>query len=407
MIYKLRQKFIKICILSLVAVLTVLFLSVFAVTSIQTNRSLDRIADLLSSNDGRFPDWKKMDDKPNPPAMPEGLTVETPFTTRFFTVRFDNGGTLLSADMGSIAGVSTEEAVAYARKAIHGSDQRGWIADYRYKAYNTNSGQTVLFISGAEAKLSNRRFMLSTVSVFIVCSVVVIALVVITSQRAVKPVAESYEKQKQFVTDANHELKTPLTLIRTNLDIMESEIGENEWLSDIRVETKVMTELVDRLISLARMDEDGAMPEKDPFSLSDAVLDTVSAFSSHIESSQKTLLVAIQKAVVFYGNEGAIRQLVSVLMDNAVKYCDEGGTISVALRGGKHPVLTVDNSYAEVTQLSLDRVFDRFYRADRARTHGSGFGIGLSIAKEIAQKHHGQIRALKLNNGMIRFQVDL
>ncbi len=407
MIYKLRRKFIKICLMAFSVVFVVLFLSIYILTTIQTNNSLDMLADVLSSNDGRFPEWNNFDNRPNRPMIPDGMNIETPFTTRFFTVRFTDDGRVLSADTASIASVSSEEAIEYAQDAIDNSDERGWIGDFRYKVYNTDRGQAVIFINGLDAKQSNRGFMLASSMVFMASSIVIIALVIFISRRAVKPIAESYEKQKQFITDANHELKTPLTLIRTNLDIMESEIGQNEWLSDIREESQTMTELVGQLVTLARMDEDSVKIEKETFSISEAMLDTVSTFAPHIEKVQKKLLTNIPDNLDCFGNEGAIRQLISILMDNAVKYCDPNGAIGVALYGGKHPIIIVDNSYAAIDTVPLDKLFDRFYRADKARTYGSGFGVGLSIAKGIVEKHGGTIRAINLGNNTIRFQVNL
>ena len=168
-----------------------------------------------------------------------------------------------------------------------------------------------------------------------------------------------------------------------------------------------MTELVNRLVTLARMDEDETELEKELFSLSNAILDTVSAFASSIESNNKKLLLNIPDNISFYGNEGAIRQLMSFLLDNAVKYCDDGGTIGVALFNEKHPIIVVDNSYNAVNNVPLNKLFDRFYRTDKARTYGGGFGVGLSIAKGIVEKHHGTIRAINLGNNIIRFQVNL
>ncbi|WP_040196746.1 sensor histidine kinase [Candidatus Soleaferrea massiliensis] len=408
MIYKLRKKFIRICILSFIAVFVVLFISIFLVTTVQTNQSLDMLADIVSSNDGTFPEWNEFSNAPNPPPIPNGLNIESPFTTRFFTVRFDRNGNVLSVDVQAIASVSQDEAIVYAEKALEHPKERGWVGDFRYKRYDTAAGQAVVFINGLNTKQSNQQFMLAASLVFAASSIVIIILVILISRKAVKPVAESYEKQKQFITDANHELKTPLTLIRTNLDIMEAEIGANEWLTDIREEAKIMTGLVNRLVSLARMDEDNTKLSKEPFSLSEAVLDTVSAFTQHINTQHKELLTDIPDDINYHGNEAAIRQLISILMDNAVKYCDPGGVIRVTLRGGKYPTILVDNSYTVAGSMELDRLFDRFYRADKARTYGGGFGIGLSIAKAIAEKHHGgEIRAFSLGDDMIRFQVSL
>ncbi len=407
MIYHLRKKFISICILSFIAVFMVVFVLIYLITTIQTNESLDMHADIISQNDGKFPDFNEIRPGGNRPMPPEGFNRESPFTTRYFTVKFDKRTDTVFADTRQIASVSEEEAEIYAAEALKAGTERGWCDDYRYKIYDTETDTSIVFVSGIAAKENNRNFMLGTLSVFALCSVVIIILIIFISKRAVKPAAESYEKQKQFITNANHELKTPLTLIRTNLDILESEVGENEWLSDIRDETLLMSELVNRMVSLARMDEDGTKLEMKEFSLSDAVADTVSSFAHSVESKGKHLTVNIGSPSSYVGDEASLRQVVSILMDNALKYCDNGGEIRVSLAGDKHPILTVENSYAAVSGLELERLFDRFYRADKARTYGTGFGIGLSMAKAIVEKHHGSISVYNIENNKIGFRVKL
>ncbi len=407
MIYRLRKKFISICILSFIAVFMVVFALIFLITTIQTNQSLDMHADIISQNDGKFPDFNEIRPGTNRPMPPEGFNRESPFTTRYFTVKFDKRTDTVFADTRQIASVSEEEAKAYAAEALIAGNARGWCDDYRYKIYDTENGTSIVFVSGIAAKENNRNFMLGTLSVFALCSVVIIVLIIFISKRAIKPVAESYEKQKQFITNANHELKTPLTLIRTNLDILESEVGQNEWLSDIRDETLMMSELVNRLVSLARMDEDGTKLEMKEFSISDAVADTVSSFVPSAQSSGKQMTVNITSPSSYVGDEAGIRQVVSILMDNALKYCDMGGEIKVTLTGDRRPTLTVENTYAAVGNIELNRLFDRFYRADKARTFGTGFGIGLSMAKAIVEKHHGSISAYNIENNKIGFRIKL
>ncbi len=313
--------------------------------------------------------------------------------------------TVSGAADASSATVTGEEAAGYAREALEKGRERGWIGDFRYKVYETEKGTAVVFVSGKDAAANTRRFFFAATAVFIAGSLVVLLLVILISKRAVRPAAESYEKQKQFITNANHELKTPLTLIRTNLDILESEAGASEWLDDIRDETRLMTDLVDRLVTLARMDEESDKLEMRSFDLSDACSETILAFSSSISGRGNTLTVQIPPGVPYTGNEASIRQLVSILMDNAVKYCDPGGTICAVLQAGKHPVLTIDNTYSAVRHLELSHLFDRFYRSDRARTSGNGFGVGLSIAKAITEKHHSEISVQNVRNHIIRFQV--
>ncbi len=407
MIYHLRRKFISICILSFIAVFMVVFALIFLITTIQTSQSLDMHADIISQNDGKFPDFNEIRPGGNRPIPPKGFNRESPFTTRYFTVRFDKRTDTVFADTRQIASVSEEEAEIYAAEALRAGTERGWCDDYRYNIYDTENGTSIVFVSGIAAKENNRNFMLGTLSVFALCSVVIIVLIIFISKRAVKPTAESYEKQKQFITNANHELKTPLTLIRTNLDILESEVGQNEWLSDIRDETMLMSELVNRLVSLARMDEDGTKLETKEFSISDAVADTVSSFVSSAQSSGKQMTVNIASPSSYVGDEAGIRQVVSILMDNALKYCDNGGEIKVTLIGDRHPTLCVENTYTAVGNVELNRLFDRFYRADKARTYGTGFGIGLSMAKAIVEKHHGSISVYNIENNKIGFRVKL
>ena len=407
MIDRLRRKFIRICMLSFAAVFLILFAAIYLATEVQTSARLDTLADLVSENDGIFPDFEQFGPEEGQTLPPDGVNQESPFTTRFFTVRFDRDGTPVSVDIRAIASVSGEEAQAYAAAALEKGTERGWIEDFRYKVYSTPEGAAVVFINGADTRALNRRFLMAASSVFVAGSVVVLLLVMLISRQAVKPAMESYRKQRQFVTDASHELKTPLTLIRTNLDIMESEDGPNEWLSDIREETGTMTELVNRLVTLSRMDEDQSALETARFSLSEAVNETAAAFAGAAREREAALTLDVPPEVFCTGDEAAVRQLISILMDNAVKYCDRGGTIRVGLSGGRRAVLTVDNSYAAVDSVELDRLFDRFYRADRARTYGSGFGIGLSIAKAIVEKHRGEISVSGLDGRAIRFRVKL
>lgn len=407
MIHRLRKKFIRICMLSFLAAFLTLFGAMYLITALQTDASLDTLADIVSGNDGRFPDFEEFDGEEGQGFRPEGITQESPFTTRFFTVRFGADGQISTVDTRSIASVTQEQAVRYAAAALEQGRERGWEGEFRYKVYTTDDGAAVVFINGTEARAVNQRFILSASAVFLGGSLVVLLLVVLFSKRAVRPAAESYEKQKQFITDANHELKTPLTLIRTNLDILEAERGPSEWLTDIREETELMTQLVGRLVALTRMDEAETRLDMRPFRLSETVAETVSAFAPAAAKSGRELTADIAPDVMYTGDEAAIRQLTAILLDNAVKYCDPGGAIRAALTGGRHPVLTVDNSYQAVGGVELGRLFDRFYRGDRARTYGGGFGIGLSIAKAVVEKHRGEITALSLDGRGIRFRVRL
>ncbi len=407
MIEKLRKKFIGICIISFSSVFMLVFGAIFLITVLQTNKMLDKYTDIISENNGKFPEFDEIRQNGEKPPLPEGFNKESPFTTRYFTVKFNKLGDPLFADTKQIAGVDENEAKEYAKEALKEDCERGWIGDYRYKVYEGDIGKTVIFVSGENAKESNRNFLLSVLSVFVACSILIIVLIVLISRRAVKPAVESYEKQKQFVTNASHELKTPLTLIRTNIDILEGDIGKSEWLSDIREETIIMSELVNKMVSLARIDEEATKLDLSEFNLSNLLIEVATAFNSAAIRSGKVLTVNIEETVIYHGDEGGIRDVISILLDNAIKYCDSGGNIKLSLTGGKHPTFEAENDFSAVESLELSRLFDRFYRADKARTSGTGFGIGLSMAKAIVEKHGGEISVHNIENKKIKFKIKL
>ena len=170
---------------------------------------------------------------------------------------FDKQGEVARTNTESIYSITEEAAVEYAESVLDDKDARGWIDNYRYKVFATEKGYVVVFVDGSMTRSSLMQSMTIAGFVLLGCAALVLILIFLLSKKAVKPIAESYEKQKQFITDANHELKTPLTLILANLDIAEAELGKNEWLDDIRSEGHRMTELVGQLVALSRMDEEG------------------------------------------------------------------------------------------------------------------------------------------------------
>lgn len=410
MIWRLRKKFIKIASLCFVGVFLVLFLAILIVSNFQTNATMDELTDLIAKNDGRIPAPGKQHPSGQFPHRLDGINPETPFSTRFFTVTLRSEGgkeTFLSANMTSIASVTADEAKQFARAALASGRERGWVSHYRYKVVNDGEKTTVVFVDGITQRSAAGNFLYISLLVFLGGSLFTLLLIVLISKKAVRPAAESYEKQKQFITDANHELKTPLTLILTNLDIAEEELGKNEWLDDIRAESEQMSRLVKQLVNLTRMDEETTALTLHPFALSETVAESAAIFRASAEKKGLAYTALIAPDVTFTGDEDAIRQLLAILLDNAVKYCDAGGDIALALKGKHKPIITVENSFADVGKTALDRLFDRFYRADKARTHGEGFGIGLSIAAAIAEKHHADLSVQNIGGDRIRFTLKL
>ena len=386
MIYHLQKKVIRICGISVFLVFSAIFALIFSIGKNQLNQAMDALTDRISENNGIFPEFEGDGPFPKMGKMPDFMTEETPFATRFFTVCFDEKGNIAKADIEFVSSVTETLAGEYGAEAYRRGKERGWMENYRYKMYEGELGKTVVFVDGSMSRFMFQRVLLAAGIVLVVSMVIIWLAAVVFSRRAVKPMAESFEKQKQFITDANHELKTPLTLILTNLDILEAEVGKNEWLSDIRSEGERMNALVNQLVLLARMDEDRSNLDCRMFSLSDMVKEAVSEFQMMAEYRGKQLTARIAPGIRYRGDETSIHRVIWILLDNAVKYCDKAGRIHVVLEERKHPVLYVENTYANVENIRLERLFDRFYREDKARTSPGGFGIGLAIAKAIVNE---------------------
>ena len=408
MIAGLQKKFILISAASTLAVFSIIFLLLVLFSWDQMEKTMDTLTDAIVSNDGVFPDFEPDDHRGPSQRLPYGeiITEETQFSTRFFTVWLDGEKQILRINMDAVSSISRDDVKEYVQKALKGGRERGWVSDYRYRILETGQGATVVFVNGSMNWAVTTRLLVTAFLVLLGSALLILLLTVLLSKRVVRPVAESYEKQKQFITDANHELKTPLTLILSNLDIVEAELGQNEWLDDIRSEGERMGLMINQLVALSRMDESQAHMVRSAFDLSAAVEDTVSEFQPLAAERGKKLQTSIEPGIRYEGDEGLIRRLASILMDNAVKYCDEGGEIRVEVCQHRHPVLIVENTYAQVDQLELDRLFDRFYRADKARTFSGSFGVGLSIAQSIVRSHRGSIHAYRKGN-TIGFRAEL
>ena len=412
MIYRLQKRFILICTVSVLLVITLVFGVILALNITSMNKNMDILADRVSEGGGRFPG--SMTEKPHPDKEPprndaefEFITPETPFSTRHFTVFFDKNGEVSKTNTESIYSITDSIAVEYAENVLEEGKERGWISSYRYKIFSNGEELGVVFVDGSTSRSALMQSVTIAGFVLLGCAALVLILIFLLSKRAVKPIAESYDKQKQFITDANHELKTPLTLILANLDIAEAELGENEWLEDIRAEGHRMTELVNQLVALTRMDEEGGKLNCTEVPFGKLVEETVAEFEPLAKAREKSLVADLEEDVTCMGDDVLLRRLIGILMDNAIKYCDAGGEISVFLRKGRRTVLAVENTYSSVGELELNRLFDRFYRADKARKFTGGYGIGLSMAKAIVEKHKGEITAYKKDEIHVGFKIVL
>lgn len=402
MIAELQRKFIRISVLSILTVFTLIFLALAHFSTVQVKRTLDVLTRTVA-NAGSLEELAEQAG----PAQGALYGGDSAFrlTTRTFLIWLDEEENLLRLDNG-MPGVTESRAEELAREAAEEGRDKGWVSDYRYRRIAGEGETLYVFVDGSLNRSVSNRLLFTAFLVLLGSAVLILALTVLFSKRVVRPVADSYEKQKQFITDANHELKTPLTLILSNLDIVESELGKNEWLDDIRSEGERMGLLINQMVTLSRMDESENQLLSARFDLTNVVTDAVAEFQPLADERGLSLWVKLEPGLQYQGDKELIHRLVAILMDNAVKYCDPDGTIRVELFRRRHPVLLVENDYAAVDSLQLDRLFDRFYRADKARTFSGSFGVGLSIARSILRSHHGSISAYR-REGIIGFRADL
>ncbi len=398
MIRKLRIKLILASMLSLLLVLAV----ILGIAGVLNYRKIisdaDSILAILQENDGSFPSWThtagtavSADTRPKEDRR---FSPELPYESRYFSVFLDENGSVLAVNTGKIAAVDTATAIDYAQTVFRAGLSRGFSDDYRFISYTVGTETHMIFLDYGREMSSFRTFLFTSVCVSTGGLLAVLLLLIFLSGRIVKPFSQSYEKQKQFITDAGHELKTPLTIIDADTEVLAMDIGENEWLHDIQNQTKRLAQLTNDLILLSRMEEQ-PQTEQIEFPVSDLVEEAAAAFQALAKTQGKQLSCHIQPMLSMVGDEKAIRQLVSILLDNAIKYSDSGGRIELTLEKQKNMIrLSVFNTARSVPRESLPRLFDRFYRTDQSRnSRTGGYGLGLSIASAVVSAHKGKIWA--------------
>ena len=311
-----------------------------------------------------------------------------------FVVHGD-GTTVTDVEMDRIAAVSETEAADFYVQALQQEREYGFCGDYRYRAVENGDDTTVVFLNFEPDRRTALNTLLISATVAVVAYLAVFLLVYLLSKRAIRPMLRSAEQQKQFLTDAGHELKTPLTIISTSADVLDAELPNNEWVASIRRQAGRMSGLIANLITLSRMEEETPF-QNDAFVLSEAVWDVAEQYRAVAETRQRRLALEIAVGVEIRGDAAAIQQMLSLLLDNAVRYANEGTTIALRLYVLRDIILEVENGCTLPEDLDPERLFDRFYRVDttRSRTTG-GSGIGLSVARAIVEHHGGTLTAAR------------
>lgn len=325
----------------------------------------------------------------------EGMTAESPFDTRYFTVTLVDGQ-VVDVNTARIAAVGAKRAARIATELDSKGLTSGFSGNYRYTVAAQGEKTTYVFVDCSRELASFHSFLSASVAISCIGWLAVLAIVTVASGAVIRPMVESYSKQKRFITDASHEIKTPLAVIDAANEVQEIESGESEWTQSIHEQVARLTALTERLIFLARMDEGSAGFTMTSIDLSEAVDKAAAPFKSVAVSRGKWLSTSIASGVRAHADAAAVAQVVELLLDNATRYASEDTVIELSLRAVSHSKgkgaaeLVVSNAVDELLEGDLDRLFDRFYRADVSRSSKTGgSGVGLSVVRAIAEAHGG------------------
>lgn len=409
---KLRLKMIGIVFASVVAAFMVMTIILVMCFGAYRNRQADQITAMISENNGTVPQLKdyKQQQK-NSQAFERyfnNYNEDSSYRTRFFRIFLDEDKKVTNVNMDHIAAVDEKRAVRMTKMAMLRRGKVGLVGSYRYrKEYKDGQVRSIIFLDCKENQSFYHLAVTITITVSTLLTCLITVIFAIASKRAVRPFEINSNRQKQFITDASHELKTPLAIISANAEVLQYKGDGNEWTQNIIDQTKHMGKLINQLLVLAKLDEVQEKSEKQEADLKLLLEETIEPFEEVATQKKVTLKLHLEEGVTIRVNREQIAQLVSILTENAAKYVNDGGKIVWRLTKTQHGAVLVVKNTTEKELPDTKRMFDRFYRSDSSRSSKTGGqGIGLSIAKKIVDSHKGSITA-KAGDGMVTFRVSL
>ena len=407
MFRKLQRRFLWGSALVLFLVIVVVISIIFWITTNTVTRQSEVFIERILENDGRMPDRGEF--APQQKTF-LALNDESIREIRFVSVLISEGSNQIISKM--IAVLSDDEVIGLAKKAMESGADSGQlgrigprIMHYGRKILEDDSALVVIADSTSRYSLTRLIVTYMAVLWFAVLVLFMIAMSR-TSRKLVKPFIENDERQKRFITNASHELKTPLAVIAANNELTEAISGKNKWTESTARQIERLQLLIENLVALTRLDE---MEEKvmEDVDLTATMIEAADPFRSIIESSGRKYEFQIEQNIHVNGEKRTLQQITSILMDNATKYCDEGGTVTIRLtRKGKGAQLSVSNTYAKGKMVDTSRFFERFYREDESHSSAKpGFGIGLSMAREMSERMNGKLN-ISYSGDQITFSVE-
>ena len=409
MFRRLKIRFILLASAAIVCILLTMIAVLNSVRFLQTNGEIQAVLNILSANNGDFPSVEETAES----LQNDRITIDTIYQYRYFSVVYNEDKTLYSSNLDHLSNLSKEQALSYANKAIKDSRNSGVfrVGSQFYSYQITQDSKTkryLLVVLDSTNYLESRNdFFWLSIQLCFYSFIFFVLVVSGFSNFAIRPYIKNYENQKRFITNAGHELKTPLAIISANTELQELMTGENEWTESTKDQVKRLSNLINQMVVLARLEEQPDVTLVD-VNFSEVVKKVAGNFKSVIEKAGKKYEIKLQEDIHVKATEDELYELVSILIDNACKYCDEDGQIFVTLtkaKRGKRARLTVANSYADGKNVDYSRFFDRFYREDESHNQKQlGYGIGLSMAESLVRIFKGRIW-VSYKKGLIGFTV--
>lgn len=409
MFRKLKIRFILLASAAIVCILLTMIAVLNSVRFLQTNGEIQAVLNILSANNGDFPSVEETAES----LQNDRITIDTIYQYRYFSVVYNEDKTLYSSNLDHLSNLSKEQALSYANKVIKNSRSSGVFKVgsqfYSYQiTQDSKSKRYLLVVLDSTNYLESRNdFFWLSIQLCFYSFIFFVLVVSGFSNFAIRPYIKNYENQKRFITNAGHELKTPLAIISANTELQELMTGENEWTESTKDQVKRLSNLINQMVVLARLEEQPDVTLVD-VNFSEVVKKVAGNFKSVIEKAGKKYEIKLQEDIHVKATEDELYELVSILIDNACKYCDEDGQIFVTLtkaKRGKRARLTVANSYADGKNVDYSRFFDRFYREDESHNQKQpGYGIGLSMAESLVRIFKGRIW-VSYKKGLIGFTV--
>ena len=397
---KLRRKIVLGVFLSATAVFVLTIALVSVSLNVQITYRADAMTKVMVENNGVPPiksEFEKMDDELG--IRIANYNEESPYRLRFFTVYFDDSGNA-KCDVSHIAAVDEDSAVMMAEAVKDNIEPTGNFEYYRYRV--SGDGNMVVFVDYTDeyAAIEWLTVLLGLIALAFIIMITVVFYFL--SKRIVKPFEENSRMQKQFITDASHELKTPLAIISANAEVLAYKTGENEWINNITAQVDRVSGLVNELLTLNRLEEVEEISDIEPVNISRLLIDTAASFDEMFQSKNVERIDNIEPDIVLNGNHAQLERLISVLVENASKYVEENGKVRIDLKKEmKYTSFSIYNSCEIDPDVDYKHLFDRFYRPDSSRASSTGgHGIGLSIAKRIVTLHSGSIEAIPSDDGL-------